>query len=179
MRPRPDKTRGEIMDESMAFLREVCGTAHILGCGVPLAPAFGRVEYCRIGPDVSLDYDDKPYMRLFHAERVSTRHTMRNTLFRRQLSGRAFLNDPDVFILRNENTALTREQKITLGTVNALCGGLLFASDEFARYDEDKRALYRAFLEARQGRILGVRREKDAFVVRYTVGGKMDELRLT
>ena len=177
--PRPDKTRGEIMDEAMAFLREVCGTAQILGCGVPLAPAFGRVEYCRIGPDVSLDYDDKPYMRLFHAERPSTRQTMRNSLFRRQLSGRAFLNDPDVFILRDENTSLTREQKATLGTVNALCGGLLFASDEFARYDEDKRALYRSFLEARQGRILGVRREKDTFVVRYTVGGKIEELRLT
>lgn len=178
MLPRPDKTRGEIMDEAMAFLREVCGEAAILGCGVPLAPAFGRVEYCRIGPDVSLDYDDKPYMRLFHAERVSTRHTMRNSLFRRQLNGRAFLNDPDVFILRDENTALTREQKIALGTVNALCGGLLFASDEFARYDEDKREIYRSLLALRGGRITAVVRRGKAFLVRYEAAGKEDCLLL-
>ena len=49
MTSRPDKTRGEIMAESMDFLRQVCGDCQILACGVPLASAFGRVEYCRIG----------------------------------------------------------------------------------------------------------------------------------
>ena len=176
MLPRPDKTRGEIMAEAMDFLREVCGEAQILGCGVPLASAFGKVEYCRIGPDVTLDYDDVPYMRLFHAERASTRQTMRNTLFRRQLSGRAFLNDPDVFILREENTKLTKEQKITLGSINALCGDLLFASDEFARYDEDKRALYASFLALREGRVVGIDRVKDGFAVRWQAGDQTGTL---
>ena len=179
MIPRPNKTRGEIMEEAMCFLREVCGEAQILGCGVPLAAAFGKVEYCRVGPDVSLDYDDKAYMRLFHAERPSTRQTMRNSLFRRQLSGRAFLNDPDVFILRDENTTLTRAQKVALGTINALCGGLLFASDEFARYDEDKKALYASFLALRNGRVTGVERQGKALLVTYEAEGKESVVWLT
>ena len=156
MTSRPNKTRGEIMAESMDFLREVCGDCQILGCGVPLASAFGRVEYCRIGPDMSLDFDDKLYMRPFHNERPSTMHTQRNTLYRRQLDGRAFRNDPDVFLLREENTSLSDEQKHTLAVVNALFGSVLFGSDDFGAYDEKKRRLFAALCGLQRARILAV-----------------------
>ena len=142
MTSRPDKTRGEIMDDAMAFLREVCGDAQILACGVPLASAFGKVEYCRIGPDMSLSYNDKLFMRLFHNERPSTMHTQRNTLYRRQLDKRAFLNDPDVFLLRDDNTSLSAARKETLAVVNALYGSVLFGSDSFALYDEKKKEFF-------------------------------------
>ena len=46
--------------------------------------------------DVSLDWDDVWYMRLFHRERVSTKQAINNTVFRRQLNGRAYGSDPDV-----------------------------------------------------------------------------------
>lgn len=156
MSSRPDKTRGEIMAESMDFLRQVCGDCQILGCGVPLASAFGRVEYCRIGPDMSLDFDDKPFMRLLHNERPSTLHTQRNTLYRRQLDGRAFRNDPDVFLLRDENTSLSDLQKHTLAIVNALFGSVLFASDDFGQYDEKKSRLFAALCELQRAKLLRV-----------------------
>ncbi len=142
MRPTAHKTRGEMMADGMKLLREICGDAAILACGVPLASAFGRVEYCRIGPDISLAYNDVPFMRLFHAERPSTKHTVRNTVFRRQLNGRVFWNDPDVFILRDHNTSLSAAQKDMLGTVNSLFGGVLFASDEFDRYSDAQKEQY-------------------------------------
>ena len=156
MTSRPDKTRGEIMAETMDFLREVCGDCQILGCGVPLASAFGRVEYCRIGPDMSLDFDDKAFMRILHNERPSTLHTQRNTLYRRQLDGRAFRSDPDVFLLREENTTLSDEQKHTLAIVNALFGSVLFGSDDFGKYDEKKRRLFAALCQLQGARILSV-----------------------
>ena len=156
MSPRPDKTRGEIMADSMSFLRELVGDCEILACGVPLASAFGRVEYCRIGPDMSLDFDDKPWMRLLHNERPSTLHTQRNTLYRRQLDGRAFCNDPDVFLLREENTTLSDEQKHTLAIVNALFGSVLFSSDDFSQYDEKKRRLFAALCELQSAKVLSI-----------------------
>ena len=156
MTSRPDKTRGEIMAETMDFLRQVCGDCQILGCGVPLASAFGRVEYCRIGPDMSLDFDDKLFMRAFHNERPSTLHTQRNTLYRRQLDGRAFRNDPDVMLLRDENTTLTDLQKHTLAIVNALFGSVLFASDDFGSYDEKKRKLFAALCALQKAEVLSV-----------------------
>lgn len=156
MTSRPDKSRGEIMAEAMDFLREVCGDCQILGCGVPLASAFGRVEYCRIGPDMSLSFDDKAYMRLLHNERPSTLHTQRNTLYRRQLDGRAFRSDPDVFLLREDNTTLTDEQKHTLAVVNALFGSVLFGSDDFGAYDEKKRKLFAALCGLQGAKVLSV-----------------------
>ena len=126
----------------MNFLRQLCKDKLILGCGVPCASGFGRVDYCRIGPDVSLDYDDKFYMQHLHNERNSTKHTMVDTIFRRQLDGRAFLNDPDVFILRDENVSLTLEEKEKLATINGLFGSVLFMSDDASKYNNDKKQLY-------------------------------------
>ena len=56
-------------------------------------------------------------MRLTHSERPSTKNTMADTVFRRQLSGRAFLNDPDVFLLRDENTKLTEEKDLGINGI--------------------------------------------------------------
>ena len=156
MTSRPDKTRGEIMAEAMDFLREVCGDCQILGCGVPLASAFGKVEYCRVGPDMTLDFDDKAFMRVFHNERPSTLHTQRNTLYRRQLDGRAFRSDPDVLLLREENNTLTDLQKHTLAIVNALFGSVLFASDDFGKYDEKKRRLFAKLCALQGAKVLAV-----------------------
>ncbi len=94
----------------MALLRSWCGDKLILGCGVPVMPAFGIVDYCRVGCDVGLDWDDVWYMRLFHRERVSTKQSIGNTIFRRQLNRRAYGSDPDVFFLREENCKLTAQQ---------------------------------------------------------------------
>ena len=178
MIPRPDKTRGEIMFEAADFLRELCGNREILACGVPLLPVFGKVEYCRIGMDMSLSWDDKPYMRLFHSERPSTKNTVLNTVFRRQLSGRAFLNDPDVFLLRDRNTALSPEQKSTLATANALFGGLLFVSDDFSEYSEKQLAEYKTVL-ALSGRAENISVSPAAVpTVTYTLDGEQKTLKL-
>ena len=185
MTSRPAKCRGEIMAEAMDFLREVCGDCQILGCGVPLASAFGRVEYCRIGPDMSLSFDDKAFMRLLHNERPSTLHTQRNTLYRRQLDGRAFLNDPDVFLLREDNTTLSDAQKHTLAVVNALFGSVLFGSDDFGAYDDKKRRLFAALCGLQGAKVLAVENgpltdKLRSVVVTYELKGeeKRIELRL-
>ena len=142
MLPRTNKTRGQIMFEAMDFLRECAENALILGCGVPLSAAFDKVEYCRIGCDVGLDFDDKLYMRLLHRERVSTKNSMGNTIFRRQLSGRAFINDPDVFLLRDNDIKLTENDKYNLAAVNSLFGGVLFTSDNLSEYNEKQQKIF-------------------------------------
>ena len=169
MIPHDNLTRGELMADAVDLLREACGDCAIIGCGVPLASAFGKMEYCRVGPDVSLDYDDKPFMRLFHLERPSTKHTVQNTLYRRQLSGRAFLNDPDVFILRTENTTLTTEQKDLLCTVNGLFGGVLFASDEFSSYTEEQKSLYASVCSLMDAKDVQVDPSGKTLKIRYTL----------
>lgn len=137
------ESRAGRMQRAMELLRGWCADKRILGCGVPLMPAFGLVDYCRIGCDVSLSWDDKWYMRLFHRERVSTSHSLDNTRCRRQLSGRAFGNDPDVFFLRDENCCLTPAQKDCLAETNARYGQVLLISDNPGAYTPQMREKYR------------------------------------
>jgi alpha-galactosidase len=151
--PTQYKTRGQIMTEAMSFLRECGGNKLILGCGVPLGPAFGKVDYCRIGCDVGLDWDDKRYMRLFHRERVSTFHAIQNTVGRRQLNGRAFHNDPDVFFLRNTNISLSQPQKETLAFVNRLFGDLIFTSDDIRDYEVMQHKMFDTMMDIKNRHI--------------------------
>lgn len=107
----PTESRAKRMRRAMGFLREMCGEHLIIGCGAPLMPAFGLVDYCRIGCDVGLDWDGSFIMKMAHRERISTKHSLENTLFRRGLNGRAFGNDPDVFFLRSDNLKLSGGRK--------------------------------------------------------------------
>ena len=118
----------------MELLRRLCGDKLILGCGVPVMPAFGVVDYCRISCDVGLDWNNNFIVRSANRETVSTRRAVLNSVFRRQLNGRAYLSDPDVFFLREDNIKLTAEEKYTLATVNSLFGGVLLCSDNMGGY---------------------------------------------
>ena len=172
IQPRKDKTRGQIMADAMDFLREITKGAQILGCGVPLGASFGKVDYCRIGCDVSLDWDDKPYMRVMHRERISTKHSLLNSVFRRQLDGRAFCNDPDVFLLRHDNIVMTTQQKQCLAEINALTGSVLFTSDDCAEYNENQEAMLRRLMLLRGSVVTAAALSGDALTLRFTRGGR-------
>ena len=164
------ESRAGRMIRAMELLRQWCGDKLILGCGVPVMPAFGLVDYCRVSCDVSLGWDDVWYMHLFHRERVSTKQAIGNTVFRRQLNGRAYLSDPDVFFLRDENVKLSPEQKDKLARVNALLGGVLLTSDNPAQYSAAAREQYRALRE--MDRAENIRVDADhGLAVAYTHNG--------
>lgn len=136
--PNKGKSRGQLMCEAMNFIRECVGDKLILGCGVPLAPAFGKVDFCRIGADVGLSWKTNLYEKMKHREDVSTKNTINCTIFRRELNGRAFLNDPDVFLLRDYNISMNEEQRRLVAKINKLFGGLLFISDNTDKYSADQ-----------------------------------------
>ena len=171
------ESRAGRMQRAMALLRSWCGDKLILGCGVPDMPAFGIDDNCRIGCAVGLDWDDVWYMRLFHRERVSTKQAINNTVFRRQLNGRAYGSDPDVFFLREENCKLTAEQKRTLATANALLGNVFLTSDMPSHYTDAQRAEYRRlrtlFEHATQ---VQAEVENDRLYIRYLLDGTPQKL---
>lgn len=142
MRPHDGLNRGELMADALELLRAGAGeNTLILGCGVPLGTAFGRVEYCRIGCDVGLDWNDKLHMRMLHRERVSTKNSLGNTLGRAPLDGRAFGNDPDVFFLRDD-VKLTQAQRDELLFADADCGSVFLTSDDMATWSDSARNRY-------------------------------------
>ncbi|MBR2876748.1 MAG: alpha-galactosidase [Clostridia bacterium] len=146
--PRNGKSRGEIMCDAMSLLRECVGEKLILGCGVPLGPAFGKVDYCRIGSDVDLTFKPVPVKGNVNREIVSVQTAIKNTIFRRGLNGRVFGNDPDVFYLRNalkevegdrkskKDLKFTWEQRVLWADLCRNLGTIIFTSDNAANYDK-------------------------------------------
>ena len=136
------KTRCQVQDQAYQLLRDTLKGKVILGCGANIINSYEHFDYLRIGPDVSLEFDDVFYMRMFHRERISTKVTLQNTIYRSFMNNHLFGNDPDVFLLRDDNIKLSREQKEALSKLNALFGSLLFTSDNIATYDEEKKKLF-------------------------------------
>ncbi len=140
--PRNNKSRGQLMCECMDFLRECVGEKLILGCGVPLAPAFGKVDFCRTGADMGLNWGRSLYLYSTHREDVSTERNIYNTIFRRGLDGRAFVNDPDVILLRDYNIHMDASRRALIAKINTLFGNLIFISDNIGRYNADQMRLF-------------------------------------
>ena len=167
-----DHTRAEIMRAGMKGLREVLKDKQILGCGVPLSSAFNLVDYCRIGPDVSLIFDDVFYMRKMHRERISTKVTLQNTIFRAHMDGSVFRCDPDVFLLRDDNIKLSKDQRKALCILNHLCGSVYLTSDNVGTYDEEKRSLLREAQKLSDAKVTDISRKGSLITITYLLDGE-------
>ena len=174
--PMYGKTRGEIAYDAIDLLRECVGDKKILGCGVQQMPCFGKVEYMRIGPDMALWWKHNLLRRNMHREDVSTPNALGNSIYRRCLNGRAFLCDPDVFLLRRTNIKFTPEQQQLLGKFIKLFGGVLFMSDNVAEYDEKQLAAFRDILTD-NARITAVNVTNNTAFIDYVQDGKEDVLK--
>ncbi len=153
--PRNGKTRGEIMCDGVDLLREACGDKLILGCGVPLGACMGIFDACRISCDANKVFGGNLVnMIKLNNEIPSTQGALNNAVFRRHLDGRAFCNDPDVLFLRDGNVKYNDEQKYLLGKINALCGNVLFVSDNVGDYNYKALSLMRDFFTKKDTKVL-------------------------
>lgn len=176
--PRKGKTRGEIMHDALEFLRELVGDKILLGCGVPLCASFGYADACRIGCDVDLTYKGKIYNFIqVSNEMLSAKHSINNAVFRRHLNGRVFMNDPDVFFLRNKNLKFTDEQKLLLAKINNMFGNVLFISDNAGEYDEKQKELLKRFFKKSDIEIISAEySDKDTIKIVYNENGQTENL---
>ena len=168
--PLHGKTRAETAEFAYALLREELEGKLILGCGATLSNGYGRFDYMRIGPDVSLKFDDVAYMRRFHPERISTKVTLCNTIFRYPMNGKVFGNDPDVFLLRDEKLSLSKDQRVALSTINALFGSLLMTSDNPGDYNVEKQAILEKILTlSKQACVNDYKRKGNKIYIYYDI----------
>lgn len=175
MIPRNNKSRGQLMNEAMDFLRECCGDKIILGCGVPIGASWGKVDACRISCDVELSFKDKFYTKVTNQEIVSAKMAMNNSIFRRHLNGRIFANDPDVFFLRDDGmkpAKFTMEQKKLLAKINNMFGSVLFVSDNAGEYDDEKVAILLDSYKKFEGKVISAEYvDDDDIEIVYTENG--------
>ena len=181
--PRNNKTRGQLMCEAMDFLREICRDKIILGCGVPLGPAFGIVDACRISCDAELSFKERFYTKVTNQEIISAKMSMNNSIFRRHLNGpnRIMANDPDVFFLRDDGmkpAKFNMEQKKLLAKINNMFGSVLFVSDDIGAYDDEKMKILLDAYKKFEGKVLSAEYvSHDEIQIVYELDGKPHTLK--
>ena len=172
LKPLKGKTRSETAEFAYSVLCEELKGKKILGCGATLSNGFEKFDFMRIGPDVSLKFDDVWYMKFMHSERISTKVTLQNTIYRSAMDGKAFMNDPDVFLLRDDNISLSKRQRYALTKINALFGSLLMTSDNPKTYDAEKSDVLEEALELfRSAKVVSYERRKRFIYVEYEIEG--------
>ncbi len=167
-------SRSMAAEKAYAFLRECLEGKIILGCGATTFNCIGRFDYLRVGPDVSLIFDDVWYMRFMHRERISTKVTLQNTVYRSIFNNRLFGNDPDVFLLRDDNLKLSKDQRKALITLNALFGSVLMTSDNIGKYDDEKRTILKSALDLFfNAKVTGYQRKGKVIEITYWANGPL------
>ncbi len=175
--PRNNKTRGEIAYDAIDFLRECVGEKMILGCGVQMMPCFGKVEYMRIGADMALQWKHSTLRKMMHREDVSTPNAIGNSIYRRHLNGRAFLCDPDVFLLRDNNIKFSFEERKLLAKFIKIFGGVLFTSDDVKKYSKEQMDCFNDTLSESEAKLISVQESENNVKIIYEELGKTKELK--
>ena len=177
LEPLTGMTRCQTQNYTYDFLKDVLKGKMVLGCGANIINCYNRFDYLRIGADVTLIFDDVWFMRKLHRERISTKMSLQNTIYRSFMNDRLFGNDPDVFLLRDNNMKMSKEQRKSLVTINSLFGTVLMTSDNIADYDEEKKELLaKAFDLFYNGKVLSFERRKDNILISYELNNKKVDL---
>ncbi|MBQ6782483.1 MAG: alpha-galactosidase [Acholeplasmatales bacterium] len=172
-----DKTKAMATEKGYKFVRDILENKLILGCGAIPSTSSSYFDYLRVGPDVSLKFDDVWFMRFAHRERISTKVTLQNTIYRSIFNKHLFYNDPDVFLLRDENIELNNKQKEALLTINALFGSVLMTSDNIATYnDKTKEILEDALKLFKDAKDIKYERDNDYIHIEYKYNDKIEKI---
>ena len=111
-----------------------------------------------------------------HREDVSTPNAIQNSIYRRCLNSRAFLNDPDVFLLRKKNLKFSWEQKELISKLVKLFGGVIFTSDDVSDYNDEQLALFRNAM-GDDAELLAINQVNEMVFIDYRQNGEEDTLR--
>ena len=143
-----NSSRASTSEKGYKLLREILKDKLILGCGSIPSSSSLYFDYIRVGSDLTLDYNGGILDKIKPCyEYASTKLTMQNTIHRSFMSQRLYGNDPDVFLLRDDNTKMSLEQRRSVTTINALFGDLLMCSDNIATYKEEQKEILNNALE--------------------------------
>ncbi len=170
MNHRGNKSRSESMHNAVDLISFLCQGKKVLGCGLPLGAGYGKMDSCRIGSDIGLEWEDKTLKRIHYRERISTLNSLRSTLGRWHLNHRAWRNDPDVFNLRSGDNRLLPGEKYTLMLVNLTLGGTVFTSDSMGSLNDEEYKTYLSIFPSQRKEIHSVQiLEADVFLIKFSI----------
>lgn len=176
--PEEGHSRAEAMYNAIDTLRELAGDTPILAEDVPLMPAFGKVEYCHISTGTTVT--SKTAFRSVRAlvDYFTPDRSVLGALFRRQLSGRAWVNTPKEYSLLSHGGRPGRDSLRANAIVSGMIGMPQLIIDNATLYDEKQQELVRQNMQGTERKIRRVYDVKRQVVVEYSEGENLCTVRL-
>lgn len=123
----------------LEIIREVAEDRYVLGCGGLFAPSVGLVDAMRVGPDIERFWRNESRKR--DGSEPALQNAIRSTLAHYWMNDSLWLNDPDPFIVRKDNSDLTLPEIQAWTSIVALSGGVVQLSDDMSRLEPERAAL--------------------------------------
>lgn len=132
------KTMLESLRSLYQLLRDACGPDVLMSAciGTPGRYALGSANYARLGGDIGSSWD-------------AVQQTVRGWLTWSCTQGVWWQGDPDVFMMRTENSTLTFEESYLLTGTIGLFGGLFLTSDIPSQWSPEAVAATKEFWDDR------------------------------
>ena len=166
--PPSNKTSGQMMNDAMQFLRTTIGNNWMIASGAPLGSSFGKVDYCSVGANTDLQWENSFSKFLGNRERSSAIQALRSVLGRWQLNGAVFHNDPGLIQLRDVDTKLSPTQQFTILIINTLLGNMTFTADFAGNYSDEQWDEFLNIYHWRNSEIKFVETvNKDIYLIRF------------
>ena len=92
-----------------------------------MSPVRGLVDAMRIGPDVA------PYWSARYPHALCIKSAIRNIFNRCQMHRQLWINDPDCLLLRDTDTRLTHNERMSLANAMIITRGMGIVPDRLAK----------------------------------------------
>ena len=174
--PSEGLSRGGKMCAAMRFLRECCGGKLLYADNVPLMPAFGLADYCRISCEAVSD--NMPVFmrgRIFR-ESASVRNAASDIVFRRTLDNRAFVNVPCPVSLDEKefmtDRKLSDSEQNLLITLEGLFTSVHIITDDVTLYNQRKKRQIKKMCSLDGATDVKVINSSERYIAGYKLGDK-------
>ena len=176
--PQNNKSRGQIMCEAINLIERICGgKVCLMGCEVPVMPAFGKLDICRVTSTSPKQWNNTKSKKYFDFNNVTHETFINSAVFRRHLNGRAFINDIDnAFISQKDNNFSYDERKLKT-LLNKVLSSSIFISNTIDELDnEQKETLHTLFNDDDVYVLNAECLAKDILFIEYKINGIKDSI---
>ena len=172
LRPRERKTRGQVMCDAVALVRELARDKVVLAGGVPLGAAFHTVDYCLTSSGISYRWEDGLKRVLGFRERFSASNALTSMIGRYRLNGKAFASGGSALSMSTQGQRMTLEQVKTLLKLSLLFSETFLVSDNPAAYSAEEMAQYKSAFPVKARTILSAKSRRGAWTVSFEIDGR-------
>jgi len=171
--PLPNKTRGQLMNDVLEFLKTQASGKLILVGGVALTSAIGFADFCRVGSNENENWESTWNRFSGHRERPSQVVALRSIIDTFNINQHGIKTASSLFSLDKKSNKFAVNQQYTALVINALCSELILNGDTLSNYSDEQWSELEMLYYLKNSQVSEVQKvRKDNYIIHFSLNGK-------